>query len=75
MIQALNTSRSAGNPETLLNLIESWPDHQVQSLAAMLVARERFESREAASAAVRELVEKRWQLFTELLHQELGCRS
>jgi hypothetical protein len=73
MIRALNTSRTGGGPDALLNLIENWPDHQVQSLAAMLIDGELFESREAALAAICNLIEKRWRLFTELLNRELGC--
>jgi hypothetical protein len=71
MIRALNTSRLEGSPQTLLNLVESWPDHQVQSLAAMLVAGEKFESREAALEAVRDLVKRKVQLLAELL-SEIG---
>jgi hypothetical protein len=67
MIRALNTSRAEVSPVALLKLIESWPDHQLQSLAAMLIDGEQSESREAALAAVRAVIEKRSQLLIELL--------
>jgi hypothetical protein len=69
MIRALNVPRSNGNSDALLNLVESWPDHQLQSLAAMLIDSEQFETREAALAAIRDLVERRARLFIELLQK------
>jgi hypothetical protein len=67
MIRAFNTSDANGNPEVLMNLVESWPDHQVQSLAATLVGSRKFESREAALAVIRHFLERRVQLLKELL--------
>ena len=67
MIRALNTARAERSSEALLKLIESWPDHQMQSLATMLIGGEQFESREAALAAVRDLTQRRAQHFAELL--------
>jgi hypothetical protein len=67
MIRALNGRCTDEHPKLLLSLIETWPDHQVRSLAATLDPGRRFDRRDASLAAVRALAERRSQLVAELL--------
>jgi hypothetical protein len=56
MIRALASPCADDHAKALLSLVKSWPDHQVQSLAAMLTNSQQLESREASLNSLRLLL-------------------